>query len=177
MRISDWSSDVCSSDLFGRSDCGPGPSSQSRSNTERLELGDEIVARAGKDLPDIGDERTAAPGPALELEARFAGREIERGGLIHVGADRRDAVARVAPRHMREQPRSGGGAGEILRRRLGSDVERDPAPFDRARTAIGAVKPGDGAVRYDAADLGQVGMSATVLLGQRPATRLPRKGV
>src|SRR3546814_18228559 len=42
---------------FGRSDCGPGPSSQSRSNTERLELGDEIVARAGKDLPDIGDER------------------------------------------------------------------------------------------------------------------------
>src|SRR3546814_4201442 len=70
---------------FGRSDCGPGPSSQSRSNTERLELGDEIVARAGKDLPDIGDERTAAPGPALELEARFAGREIERGGLIHVG--------------------------------------------------------------------------------------------
>src|SRR3546814_14316032 len=34
---------------FGRSDCGPGPSSQSRSNTERLELGDEIVARAGKD--------------------------------------------------------------------------------------------------------------------------------
>src|SRR3546814_6498994 len=31
---------------FGRSDCGPGPSSQSRSHTERLELGDEIVARA-----------------------------------------------------------------------------------------------------------------------------------
>src|SRR3546814_13576968 len=137
MRISDWSSDVCSSDLFGRSDCGPGPSSQSRSNTERLELGDEIVARAGKDLPDIGDERTAAPGPALELEARFAGREIERGGLIHVGADRRDAVARVAPRHMREQPRYGGGAGESMPQRPGHDDAAQQARFDSDRTEQG----------------------------------------
>src|SRR3546814_11548476 len=88
MRISDWSSDVCSSDLIVR------PAQQARRRSANLHMiapdGDEVVHRIeGRDLigaherhielcRDIFDHRHGQPALRLRLGADLALREVEQ---------------------------------------------------------------------------------------------------
>src|SRR3546814_5211169 len=90
MRISDWSSDVCSSDLTNR------PAIQS-SDPEWIEQSRRVGFRSERhgQRDDGGRERTAHLGDAVEREplARFVA--LGRGGLHHLSA----LVAHLRCRH------------------------------------------------------------------------------
>src|SRR3546814_4283217 len=95
MRISDWSSDVCSSDLFGRY----------VDDTARV---DDIIGRIGdpaiEQLPrDIGRRELVVRGAADELRLQLRDgvaveRAAERTRRQDVGIDRRDQIGRASCR-------------------------------------------------------------------------------
>src|SRR3546814_4362452 len=74
MRISDWSSDVCSSDLLAGEDIGPGQRDRD-GEQRRAHAGDQAVPEIAMELVD--DEHVA---PRLEADlARNPGRLVEIG--------------------------------------------------------------------------------------------------
>src|SRR3546814_9554129 len=77
MRISDWSSDVCSSDLADACERGPAPTPREMTDRSARPC---AAARISKVTHDIGNHRrrlcrpAARPGPARAALARPAGR-------------------------------------------------------------------------------------------------------
>src|SRR3546814_13835858 len=90
MRISDWSSDVCSSDLAARLTLGPGPAGVVDDHAAQ----ESVVAG-----PAQADAQVAAVGPAggQEAHARAAGRapELQLAAHAFEALDDRAAVLRL----------------------------------------------------------------------------------
>src|SRR3546814_15509734 len=90
MRISDWSSDVCSSDLKGR----PGPALLARGDHQPTVLDRGVAAPVGIALP-----LPIAAAPAIDVEIPFAEvvrRPLELGGPEEPPAHRFRRAGRAA---------------------------------------------------------------------------------
>src|SRR3546814_618017 len=133
MRISDWSSDVCSSDLA----IGARVKARRPASRSRVELGDQVETVAAKQLPDVGDDAPGAPGRAVEFETGGARIHAQQACLLSRRRHRADEVPRLRPRDMAEQPGSRRLPGKVRPRRFGHFAERDKAPFEREGFARG----------------------------------------
>src|SRR3546814_9911745 len=132
MRISDWSSDVCSSDLWRRARrplagldaIGARVKTRRPASRSRVEFGDQVETVAAKQLPDVGDDAPGAPGRAVEFETGGAGIHPQQPRLLSRWRHRADDMPRLRPRTMAQPPGSRRLPGEISLRPFGHFAER-----------------------------------------------------
>src|SRR3546814_17959232 len=76
MRISDWSSDVCSSDLFGRRRLGPSMVDRGEPAQPGFTEQGHVDAESQRAKPGIGDRKSVVSGKSVSVRVDLGGRRI-----------------------------------------------------------------------------------------------------